>query len=459
MLPKSRRRLTLGAIALSVFAAVPTWGQVINEDLKLEASDGAGGDKFGWDIAVDNGIVAVAARDDDDSGSGLVNSGSVYLFDASTGAQLFMLLAKDRRTNDFFGRSVAMDNGVVAVGANGDDDNGSLSGSAYLFDVITSAQLRKLLPDDGAIDDQFGYSIAIDNGVVAVGARFDDDNGINSGSAYLFDVSTGDQLFKLLPSDGAVGDNFGESVAIDAGLVVVGAISSDHNGGNSGSAYLFDAPTGDQLFRLLPNDGAASDNFGISVAIDNGVVVVGAWAGDDNGSSSGSVYLFDASTGAQIDKLLASDGAQNDHLGEFVSIDSGVVAATASTNGDNGQNSGSAYLFDASTGTQIAKLLPSDGAMSDFFGESIDIKDGVVVVGAPFEDDPGTDSGAAYVFSAPGTGCPADLNNDGVLNFFDVSVFLQGFANQDPIADFTSDGLFNFFDVSAFLQAFNEGCP
>jgi len=60
----------------------------------------------------------------------------------------------------------------------------------------------------------------------------------------------------------------------------------------------------------------------------------------------------------------------------------------------------------------------------------------------------------------PPAGCsPADLNQDGVLNFFDVSAFLSAFAAQDPIADFSNDGVFNFFDVSAFLSAFAAGCP
>lgn len=55
--------------------------------------------------------------------------------------------------------------------------------------------------------------------------------------------------------------------------------------------------------------------------------------------------------------------------------------------------------------------------------------------------------------------CQPDLNNDGALNFFDVSAFLAAFTTQNPIADFTNDGLYNFFDVSAFLAAFTAGCP
>ena len=59
----------------------------------------------------------------------------------------------------------------------------------------------------------------------------------------------------------------------------------------------------------------------------------------------------------------------------------------------------------------------------------------------------------------PPAGCAADLNGDGMLNFFDISAFLEAYSRQDPAADFNDDGMFNFFDVSAFLNAFNAGCP
>jgi FG-GAP repeat len=424
---------------------------------EIFASDGAASDNFGYSIAIDNGIVAVGAWLDDDNGS---NSGSAYLFDASTGVQLFKLLPNDGATSDWFGSSIAIDNGVVAIGAPLGGDNGSGSGSAYLFDASTGVQLFKLLPNEGATGDQFGYSISIDNGVVAVGAIQDNSNGSASGSAYLFDASTSTQLFKLLPNDGATGDWFGSSIAIANGVVAVGAYQDDDNGTASGSAYLFDTSTSSQLFKLLPNDGAASDNFGYSIAIDNGVVAVGAYRDDDNGGNSGSAYLFDASTGAQLFKILPKDGATGDWFGSSIAIANGIVAVGAYQDDDNGSASGSVYVFDASTNTQLFKLLASDGAANDNFGFSIAIDNGVVALGVLQDDSRGTNSGSAHVF-VTGTSaiCAADLTGDGVLNFFDVSAFLQGFASQDPIADFTGDGLFNFFDVSAFLIAFAAGCP
>ncbi len=119
----------------------------------------------------------------------------------------------------------------------------------------------------------------------------------------------GDQIAKLLPDDGAAGDRFGLSVAISGTTAIAGAYWDDDNGKQSGSAYLFHPATGQQLAKLLPNDGAAGDNFGVSVAISGTTAIVGVHLDDDDGSHSGSAYLFDTTTGQQIAKLLPDDGA------------------------------------------------------------------------------------------------------------------------------------------------------
>ena len=104
----------------------------------------------------------------------------------------------------------------------------------------------------------------------------------------------GDQLFKLLPKDGAAEEFFGRSVAISGATAIVGAYWHDDNGFYSGSAYLFDTSTGAQIAEILPNDGAVGDEFGVSVAISGATAIVGAFLDDDNGGNSGSAYLFDA---------------------------------------------------------------------------------------------------------------------------------------------------------------------
>ena len=154
--------------------------------------------------------------------------------------------------------------------------------------------------NDGAAQDMFGTSVAIHGNTVIVGADGDNGNGDSSGSAYIFvrDASTDSwsQQAKLLPIDEAAYDLFGGSVAIYEDTVIVGAIGNDDNGSASGSAFIFvrDVATNNwsQQAKLLPYDGWADDRFGYSVAIYKNTVIVGAWKDDDNGLDSGSAYIF-----------------------------------------------------------------------------------------------------------------------------------------------------------------------
>ncbi|NOG54069.1 MAG: hypothetical protein HND57_07030 [Planctomycetes bacterium] len=365
------------------------------EVAKLLAADGAMDDEFGYRVAISGTTAVVGAWEDQDNG---LMSGSAFLFDTTTGAQIAKLLPADGRGGDRFGVSVAISGTTAIIGARMDDDNGTDSGSAYLFDTTTGMQITKLLPTDGASGSQFGVSVAISGTIAIVGAHSDEENGSASGSAYLFNTMTGEQIAKLLPTDGAAFDYFGFRVAISGTTAIVAATGDADNGLYSGSAYLFDTTTGTQIAKLLPTDGAERDAFGESVAINGTIAIVGANQDDDNGVNSGSAYLFDSTTGAQIAKLLPTDGAGIDSFGVSVAISGTTAVVGAFGDDDNGDLSGSAYLFDTTTGEQIAKFLPADGAEGDQFGRSVAIGGTTVIVGARDDDDNGTDSGSAYVF-------------------------------------------------------------
>ena len=355
---------------------------VASTENKITASDGANDDTFGSSVAVGNGRIVVGARVDDDNGSG---SGSAYIFDLD-GTQLAKIIASDGAANDRFSESVAVGNGRIVVGA---QYNNSSSGSAYIFD-LDGTQLAKITASDGAAGDNFGTSVAVGNGRIVVGA-FDDDNGSNSGSAYIFDLD-GTQLAKITASDGAANDYFGGRVAVGNGRIVVGANGDGDNGSDSGSAYIFDLD-GTQLAKITAADGAAGDRFGESVAVGNGRIVVGTLYDDDNGSASGSAYIFDLD-GTQLAKITASDGGTGDNFSKSVAVGNGriVVGAWGKVVG------GSAYIFDLD-GTQLAKIDASDGGAGDGFGGSVAIGNGRIVVGANGDDDNGSDSGSAYIYN------------------------------------------------------------
>ena len=255
------------------------------------------------------------------------------------------LTASDGASEDEFGGSVSISGDVLLVGAPGDDDNGSAY--IYRWDGSQWQEESKLLPSDGASDDYFGHSVSINGNVALVGAWADDDNGRNSGSAYIYrwNGSQWQEESKLLPSDGAQGDHFGFSVSIDGNLALVGAYSNDDNGFRSGAAYIYrwDGTQWEEESKLLASDGAGSDHFGYSVSIDGNVALVGARYDDDNGTNSGSAYIYrwNGSQWQEESKLLASDGASNNFFGYSVSIDSSNVALVGAS---YNYGSGAAYI-------------------------------------------------------------------------------------------------------------------
>jgi len=275
----------------------------------------------------------------------------------------------------------------------------------------------KLIASDGAAEDYFGVSVSISGDYAIVGAQqsWGASQPLDDGKAYIFrwDGAGWSQQQKLLASDGAAGDWFGQSVSISGDLVIVGAQQDDDKGNRSGSAYIFkrDGTGWVQQQKLLAADGAAGDRFGRSVSLSGDFAIVGAPQDDDKGNSSGSAYIFKWNAGSwvQQQKLLAADGAARDQFGPSVSISGDLAIVGAPGDADKGQWTGSAYIFkrDGTSWVQQQKLVASDGAAGDRFGVSVSISRDLAVVGAYWDDDacPGDiacDSGSAYILNLPG---------------------------------------------------------
>ncbi len=262
-----------------------------------------------------------------------------------------------------------------------------------------------------ATKDIFGCSVSINGNYAIIGARDADDNGEDSGSAYIFKRSGNRWSLqqKLLASDGAKGDCFGMSVSINGNSAIIGACLDDDKGFNSGSAYIF-ACSGTYWFeqqKLLASDGLNNDWFGYSVSIDGNYAIIGAPFNNDKGVESGSAYIFkrDGTTWSEQQKLLASDGATYDLFGLSVSIDGdyAVIGAPFNYSGGGG-DSGSVYFFkrDGTTWSKQAKLIPLDIADGDCFGYSVSIDGDYAIIGVPYDDDNGPNSGSAFIFKRLG---------------------------------------------------------
>lgn len=279
-------------------------------------------------------------------------------------------------------------------------------GTGGLVDWSLAQQLQKVTAAGGAAGDSFGVSVSVDGDTAVIGAYADDDKGTDSGSAYVFTRSGGtwSQQAKLKAADGAATDYFGLSVALDGDTALIGAQHDDDKGGNSGSAYVFTRSGGtwSQQAKLTAADGATSDMFGSRVALDGNTALIGSYSDDDKGAESGSVYVFTRSGGtwSQQAKLTASDGAAGDHFGVSVSLDGDTMLIASYMDDDKGTDSGAVYVFTRSGGiwSQQAKLTAADGAALNYFGGSVSLKGETALIGAYRNDD----KGAAYVFTRNG---------------------------------------------------------
>jgi hypothetical protein len=386
---------------------------VQNELVKLLASDAAAGDQFGWSVAISGNYAIVGASYNDDNNAN--DSGSAYIFELSNGTwtEKQKLLASDAAAGDQFGWSVAISGNYAIVGAYIDDNNANESGSAYIFELSngTWTEKQKLLASDGAESDRFGESVAISGNYAIVGARRKDNY---TGSAYIFELSNGTwtEKQKLLASDGESSDHFGHSVAISGNYAIVGAYSDDNYYSNSGSAYIFELSNGtwSQQQKLLASNGfgRSNDQFGWSVAISGNYAIVGAQGDDDNGETSGSAFIFELSNGTWTEKqkLLASDGATYDSFGRSVAISGNYAIVGAYADDDKGNNSGSAFSFELINGTWTEKkLLASDGASGARVGDSVAISGNYAIVGA-------SGASAAYIFEFSGNGGGATVSDE-----------------------------------------------
>ncbi len=399
--------------------------------------------------------------------------------------------ASNTGAGDRFGFPVAISGDTMVVGAYAEDSNATgvngnqsdnsapNSGAVYVFvrSGTNWSQQAYLKASNTGVGDNFGISVAISGDTVVVGANLEDSNatGVNSnqgdnsaqdsGAAYVF-VRSGTnwhQQAYLKASNTGAGDYFGGSVAIAGDTVVAGALQEDSNAtgvnGNqadntadrSGAAYVFlrsGTNWNQQAYLKASNTGGGvppypGDFFGVSVAVSDDTVVVGAWdedskatgvngdQSDNSASNAGAAYVFvrSGTNWSQQAYLKASNAGVDDSFGMPVAIsgDTVVVGALfeASTargvnsdqSNNNGYGSGAAYVF-ARYGTnwsQQAYLKPSNTDVIDFFGEKIGVSGSIVVVGASGEDSSATgvngdqsdnsasQAGAVYVFVRDGT--------------------------------------------------------
>lgn len=291
-----------------------------------------------------------------------------------------------------------------------------MKAAIFLFGLLASAQADEYIKAPViTAGDEFGAAVAIDSDTLVIGSPLEADS---TGAAYIYTKVNGQWVFqaRLDASDKETGFRFGDSVAISGSTVVVGSPAHGDSSGSffvdpSGAAYVFVRENGTwtQQKTLLGDNTGDSDNFGISVDIDDDRVVVGARFEAGVGESlmdSGAAYVF-GRTGiawSQEAYLKAPVPKAFDEFGTSVSISGSMVAIGAPLEDGAALNAGAVFLFEKGTSGWLHKvsLRGNDAASNDFFGTSVCLDAERMLIGARGADDLEIGSGAAYIFRNTG---------------------------------------------------------
>ena len=351
---------------------------------------------FGTSVAIDGGLVAVADnRNSYITGNTVVNNitaglANLYLYNASTGAFIRNLESPPVHLSGQHYTSVAVSGDLVAAGAMFFPDNGSFVGHVYVFNASSGALLHTLSSPNSSEGVFFGASASISGDLLATQG---------SGGVYVFNAETG-TLVQEIPNPDSSSGTFGGGLAIDDGVVAVGSPDQSVNGSsNAGAAYVFNATTGALLQRLTSPHPQSGAQMGFEVGISGNVALVSATSQFVSGhfGTYGHVYAFNTETGELLDDFTSPNLNLTTEFGTSVAI-SGNTAIV----GAMGPIAGFAYLFDIKTGSVLGNVTsPSPGTLGTFggFGSAIATEGGLTVIGAPEEEDGSlVVAGHAYVF-------------------------------------------------------------
>ncbi|HSM57030.1 MAG TPA: Calx-beta domain-containing protein [Candidatus Sulfomarinibacteraceae bacterium] len=359
---------------------------------ELSASDGHAGDGFGQRVALDGDTALVAASGQNGGpGNAFPQAGAVYVYqrdhdDPDAWREVAKLTAADAAEGDYFGRSLALDGDTALIGAWLKDSDLADAGAAYVFERNWGGddawgQVAKLTGEQRY--GHFGSGVALDAGALLIAANFED-NGY--GAAYLYERDAGDpaawhEIARLTPGNSTFNSWYGWDVALDADTALIGAPRDSAEANLAGSAYVYQRNWGGdnhwgQVTRLTAGNVRAEEWFGISVALEQGVAVVGAYREDGEGdpfTDSGAAYVFERDLGGsdawgQTVKLTASDAAPGALFGRSVALDDGNILVGAE--GANVER-GAAYWFEPAPISNISLTKSSAVAAPLLPGEPV----------------------------------------------------------------------------------------
>ena len=333
--------------------------QEIEQKLVPENDEGASNMRFGRSVALgsDGGRTLVVGAYYDDHAGPFAGSAYVYSrMDDGTWVEEAKLRANDASADSLFGTEVAiLGDDMVFVAAKNEDEQ---TGSVYLFERSADgrfSQRQKIRSDSASPGSRFGSSIAVMENILVVGAEQGDANEIDSGSAYVFvrtERGVWMQHQELVGNDSIFGDFFGFSVAVHDDMIAVGAIGDADRGSESGSTYIFRKRNNgvwEQQQKLIASTSATNaKHFGYSVALNDEHLVVGTKIGVDGSSSgSGYAYVWDPLTETWIEAFtLGIEGTKGADLTPRIALNGDTIAVGSGySDTTDGRDAGELFIY------------------------------------------------------------------------------------------------------------------
>jgi hypothetical protein len=468
-MPQSSHSLPL--LALCVVAAPIAAG---SPDGELAHSNPHAYQQYGYAVDIDGSTAVVGAPYDETLGE---RAGEVHVWELDDGSWTHLQTLSGEAVHapeeyDYFGYEVKIDGEAILVwhAEGGPEEHSPGIVETFRRDSVSglwssSGVLEGWYDTSGSFDDivdDFGQAMAIDGDIVAIGGSYFSWNENKwTGQAWTFswNGASWDQMERFAPDSPGHFDGFGDAIALEGGVIVVGAPNRDGNDSGDGAAFVFEynGASWNQKEMLYDSDGDNLDSFGHAVAISGGVIAAANYQDDDNGYEAGSVRLFEKEEGSwtEIAVLYECRAQGGSDMGIGLDIDGDTVAVGARGFNDTGTNDGAVMVFqrqDDDTWPQVAHLSSEDIVGQAYLGFNVAIEGNTIMAGAPgqeVDDGAGStvDAGTVLVWDGPWAD---DWDGDGQEDWSQLAV---GDSHDwdgncipdeaDCIADFTSSSWSN----------------
>jgi len=464
MPPAVRLHQLITLLVLGIWLTPLTLGQtfptVLSDPVEIIPSSTVTGDQFGAAVAAEMNLIAVGAPFAS-SGRGAV---VLQEYDGSNWTQVAALAPSGLTLGAQFGRALALDGDTLAVGA--PDVNFPVTGIGAVYIYIDNGSVwtleATLAPSAGLPGDQFGRSLALQADRLVVGAPFDDDGGVQSGSAFVFDRSgnTWTETAQLLPADPAPGAQFGKSVALDGDTALIGAWLDSGTAIQAGAAYAFVETTGvwSEQAKLVPATVDAGDAVGETVGLSGDIALLGAPNVDDD---SGAIFQFEraATLWTEATFEVPFSITDGDNFARSLSLLGNLLLVGAPDEDSQGTAKGTVFFFELNQSNtfELHSEIDNAGSVGDGFGAAVSVGDDFLFVGAPTADGGASASGTAFAVEVITIGIFTDKGKsfdgtNGTPNLAGTGTLIGG----DPFSFKLTNALEN--SLSALIIGFSEIC-